>query len=126
MAEQTSRDEYWAGVIRDWRASGFTQKEFCRRLGIAERALNNWLYKSPYRERIARLLAAQAQMPNREEADRFIPVSVVAETGVDKVKADFAAIEVVLGENGPRIAVRPGFDGETLRRVVAALGARPC
>jgi hypothetical protein len=35
------------------------------------------------------------------------------------------AIEVVL-KSGPRIAVTPGFDAETLRRVVAALEPRPC
>jgi lambda repressor-like predicted transcriptional regulator len=61
MAEQESRDEHWAGVITEWRSSGLSQKEFCRRRGIAERALNNWLYKSPYRERIARVLAAREQ-----------------------------------------------------------------
>lgn len=125
MAELESRDEYWAGLITEWRGSGLTQKEFCRRRGIAERALNNWLYKSPYRERIARVLAAKAQTNGHEKALSFVPVSVIATMSPNEPRAAPAAIEIVL-EGGPRIAVRPGFDGDTLRRVVATLQARTC
>ncbi len=85
----------------------------------------NWLYKSPYRERAARVLAARAQVNGHEETPRFVPVSVVAATGVTEERAVSATIEVVLA-GGARIAVAPGFDGETLRRVVAALEARSC
>jgi transposase len=125
MAELGSRDEHWAGVISEWRASGLSQVEFCRRRGISDRALNNWLYKSPYRERAARVLAARAQANGHEETPRFVPVSVVAATGAVDTRTVFAAIEVVLA-SGSRIAVPPGFDEETLRRVVAALETRPC
>jgi lambda repressor-like predicted transcriptional regulator len=125
MAEHGSRDEQWADVITHWRASGLSQKEFCRRREISDRTLNNWLYKSPYRERVARILAARSQTKLDAEAPRFLPVAVLSASTDTDSHPDWATIEVVL-KSGPRIAVRPGFDAETLRRVVAALEDRPC
>jgi len=125
MAEHGSRDEHWADVVSQWRASGLSQKEFCRRRDISDRALNNWLYKSPYRERVARILAARSQAKLDAETPRFLPVAVLSATPVADSQASCATIEVVL-PSGPRIAVMPGFDAETLRRVVAVLEARTC
>ena len=125
MAEHGSRDEHWADVVTQWRASGLSQKEFCQRRGISDRALNNWLYKSPYRERVARILAARSQGDLATETPRFLPVAVLGTTEAPPSQAACAPIEVVL-PSGPRIAVTPGFDAETLRRVVAALEARSC
>jgi hypothetical protein len=125
MAEHGSRDEYWADVVSQWRASGLTQKEFCRRRDISDRALNNWLYKSPYRERVARILAARSQAKPDVETSRFLPVAVLGATTETGSHDACATIEVVL-KSGSRIAVTPGFDAETLRRVVAALEPPTC
>jgi hypothetical protein len=38
---------------------------------------------------------------------------------------DRTGVEIVLGP-GRRIVITPGFDSETLRRVVAVLEDRPC
>jgi lambda repressor-like predicted transcriptional regulator len=125
MAEHGSRDEQWADVVSQWRASGLSQKEFCRRRDISDRALNNWLYKSPYRERVARILAARSQNKIDAETPRFLPVTVLSATRETDSHRACATIEVVL-PSGSRIAVTPGFDAETLRRVVAVLEARTC
>jgi lambda repressor-like predicted transcriptional regulator len=125
MAEHGSRDEHWADVVTEWRESGLSQKEFCQRRGISDRALNNWLYKSPYRERVARILAARSQGDLVTQTPRFLPVAVLDPTTATHAQVTSAAIEVVL-KSGPRIAVTPGFDAETLRRVVAVLESRPC
>jgi lambda repressor-like predicted transcriptional regulator len=125
MAEQQERDERWADVVSEWRASGLSQREFCLRRGISDRALNNWLYKSPYRERVAQILAARSQGDHQAETPRFMPVSVVAATEDTEAKSLATPIEVVL-QSGLRIAVTPGFDAETLRRVVSVLESRPC
>lgn len=125
MAEHGSRDEHWADVVTQWRASGLSQKEFCQRRGISDRALNNWLYKSPYRERVARILAARSQGDLATESPRFLPVTVLGTTEATPSQTASATIEVVL-PGGPRIAVTPGFDAETLRRVVAVSEARSC
>lgn len=107
MAELESRDEHWASVISEWRASGLSQVEFCRRRGITDRALNNWLYKSPYRERAARVLAARARGNGHEETPRFVPVSVGAATDVAEERTVSAAIEVVLARKQGRPHGRP-------------------
>ena len=125
MAEHGSRDEHWADVVSQWRASGLSQKEFCRRRDVSDRALNNWLYKSPYRERVARILAARSQDKLDAQTPRFLPVAVLSATPEADSEASRATIEVVL-KSGSRIAVTPGFDAETLRRVVAVLEARTC
>jgi hypothetical protein len=54
-----------------------------------------------------------------------MPVSVVAATEDTEAKSLATPIEVVL-QSGLRIAVTPGFDAETLRRVVSVLESRPC
>ena len=61
MAEHCSRDEHWADMVTQWRASGLSQKKFCRRQAISKRASHNWLYKSPYRDRVARILAGRSR-----------------------------------------------------------------
>ena len=127
MALLGSRDEHWADLVMECRASGLSQKEFCRRRGISDRALNNWLYKSPYRERVARILAARSREIPNTETPRFVPVAVLTDDRPTKApKAGMAAaIEVVL-PGGPRIIVTTGFDAETFRRVVEALEDRQC
>jgi len=127
MASLGVRDEYWADLVMEWKASGLSQKEFCRRRGISDRSFNNWLYKSPYRERVARILAARSHETPNAETPRFLPVAVLGEDRhTDTPQASAApAIEVVL-RSGPRIVVTAGFDAETLRRVVEALEVRPC
>jgi lambda repressor-like predicted transcriptional regulator len=122
MAEHGSRDEHWADVVSEWRASGLSQMEFCRRRGISDRALNNWLYKSPYRERVAQILAARSRGEVAAETPRFVSVSLVRATAATAADAQEVSrsIEVVL-KGGLRIAVTPGFDPATLRQVVAAL-----
>ena len=125
MAEHGSRDEYWADLVSQWRGSGLSQKEFCRRRDISDRALNNWLYKSPYRERVTRILAARSQGKLDAETARFLPVAVLSATPDTASRASCATIEVVL-KSGSRIAVTPGFDAQTLRRVVAALESPTC
>lgn len=122
MAGAGKRDEHWADMVSQWRASGLSQMEFCRRQGISNRALNNRLYKSPYRERVARILAARSQGDVHAEPPRFVPVSLVRATTATDASVVPGSIEVVL-KSGPRIAVTAGFDPETLRQVVAALEA---
>ena len=107
-------------MVSQWRASGLSQKEFCGQRGISDRALNNWLYKSPYRERVAQILAARSQEELVTEKPRFLPVSMLSATATSDVQAvsAAAAIEVVL-PSGPRIAVDPGVrhrDTQACRR----------
>jgi hypothetical protein len=125
MAKRGNRDEYWATLISEWRVSGLSQLEFCRRRGISDRALNNWLYKSPYRERMTQVLAARTRDNPQEEPPKFVPVTLVPASRVIEPRGIPASIEVVL-KSGTRIVVSPGFDDEMLRRVLTVLAVRPC
>jgi hypothetical protein len=61
--------------------------------------------------------------PNPSTA--FLPVRLAETLTVAQPPTDRVAIEVVLAA-GRRVAVTPGFDEETLRRVVAALESARC
>ena len=77
------------GEEPEWKASGLSQKEFCRQRSLSDRALNNWLYKSPYRERVAQILAARSEVKPSAETPRFLPVSLLSEDRVDQRQLHF-------------------------------------
>jgi hypothetical protein len=54
-----------------------------------------------------------------------VRVTLVSASRVIEPRAVPTASEVVV-KSGSRIVVPPGFDEDTLRRVVAVLEARPC
>jgi hypothetical protein len=96
--------------------------------------MQGWVYKTP----LKRAIEAVRRQGTGEVADAslevtpagpppsvaFLPVRF-AEDVVPQRPADHPAIEVILGR-GRRVAVGPGFDEETLRRVVVALESGPC
>ena len=133
MSQRSDRAAHWAQIIHEYRQSRLTQPEFCRQRGIALGALKNWLYKAPYRQAVEqRLLQTTPPVavpkPPRRSA-RFVPVALAADslltTPVSREgkPAAASALEVRLG-SGRVISVAPGFDPETLRRLVALLEDR--
>jgi hypothetical protein len=120
----------WAELIDEWRRSGLSLPEFCRRHGLRRGTMQNWVYKPAFRRvaedarRASRVRsdapAAAAEPP--APAPAFLPARLAGITAPPPGPTDHSAIEVVLGERR-RVAVGPGFDPETLRRVVATLEA---
>jgi hypothetical protein len=107
----------WPNHIAQWRLSGLTQAEFCSRRGLSLPTFRYHLYK-PSR-------GSGSPGPAREAATNgtplFLPVVCPPVTQPGGLLASPAsAIEVILTD-GLRIAVTPGFDPQTLRRVVDAL-----
>ena len=91
----------WAGLVRRWRASGRTAREFSAGEGLNPSTLLWW----------------SSQVGREAEAPAsFVEVALPASVASDNV------IEIVVRE-GVRIRVGAGFDAELLRRVVAALEA---
>jgi GTP cyclohydrolase III len=96
--------------------------------------MQGWIYKTPLKRAIEATHrqgsgkiakpAPGATLAESPPAVTFLPVRF-AQATVTRHPADHAAIEVVLG-GGRRLAIRPGFDEETLRRVVVALESEPC
>jgi transposase len=98
------RDQRWRIIIGRWRRSGLSVRAFCRRENIKEPQFYWWRRKL-------------------EQADQqktaFLPVHVVADEAPDPAAR---GVEVVLA-NGRCLRVRPGFDADTLVKLVDLLEA---
>jgi len=100
---------YWQGVIDSWRVSGLGEIEFCRRHAISVTKFKWWRKRVKGRE------------PEHPAAG-FVPLHVRREAGNPAVKP---GIEVVTA-GGLVIRVHPGFDADTLARVVEVVEAVSC
>ena len=101
-------EQYWRSQVEAWRSSGLTQSEYCRRGGVHWYGFRYWKSK----------LDLEAAGEPRAAGANLVAVKVPARVG-----SDAAEIGIRVG-GGHLIEVRPGFDTETLRRVLAAFGVR--
>jgi hypothetical protein len=106
----------WPNLIAQWRLSGLTQAEFCTRRGISLPNFRYHLYKPSRRSLSPGSLPETAT----DGIPLFLPVVCSPAPQPSSVPPAISPIEVVLGD-GVRVAVAPGFDPQTLRRVVDAL-----
>jgi hypothetical protein len=95
-------------MVAALRASGETPAAFARRHGLHEVRVQRWV------ARVGR--TSRSTSPASPVA--FAPVRVTA------APRSTAGLEVVIG--GAVVRVGHGFDGDLLRRVVAALGEASC
>ena len=97
--------------------------------------MQGWVYKSALKQAIetarhkerghATKASQQSTLVEPNASPAFLPVRLTETLAVAQPPTDRAAIEVVLAA-GRRVAVAPGFDEETLRRVVLVLESRRC
>ena len=128
MARQRFRAAEWAVFIDEWNASGLNLPEFCRRRGLSRGTMQGWVYKPALKRaientrRAGQVTGAKAspEAAPSVPSSAFVPVRLAQVTASSPEPTGRAPIEVVLGA-GRRIVVGPGFDPETLRRVVATL-----
>jgi hypothetical protein len=111
----------WPRLLAQWRLSGLTQAEFCARRGLSLPAFRYHLYK-PHRSGSPGPIAPTAAA---DATPLFLPVVCSPASQPDRAPSAAAPLEVILGD-GLRIAVAPGFDPQTLRRIVEALRQPPC
>jgi hypothetical protein len=109
----------WRAIFDDHRRSGLTQAEFCRRRGISLHSFRKRRYARPAPDSRGAEPAAPAERP------RLVPVTLVADVSAPEVPADAADPLVLILDGRRRIAVAPGFDPATLRRLLDALEGRP-
>jgi hypothetical protein len=118
MPRGRTLDLRWNALLNDFRRSGLTQAEFCKRRDISIHSFRKHLYRVP---------APKLPPPNHPATNattHFLPVTVLP----DPIPATAAApqpLELLLG-NGRRIAVAPGFDPHTLRQLIAVVEEPPC
>ena len=109
MSKRSDRDPQlerrWRDLIRRWRNSDLTVRDFCADHDISEPSFYAW------RRELARRDQAQAA----PATPTFVPVRV----------APAAGIEVVL-TTGVIVRVPAGADPSLVAQLVMALGAEPC
>ncbi len=119
MPRSRTIDPRWDALLNDFRRSGLTQAEFCRRREISLPSFRNHLYK-PNRSK-------SPSSNDRSAAGvgpRFLPVSIIPDP-TPSIPVSQPHLEFILS-NGRRIAVAPGFDPQTLRHLIAVVEERPC
>ena len=115
----------WAALIDEWQDSGLSLPAFCERRGLNPGTMRGWISKRGHRRAIdqaRREAHAGRVLDERAPEPAFLPVRLTAPIPIATAAP---GVEIVLGPTR-RIAVAPGFDSETLRRVVAVLEDRPC
>jgi hypothetical protein len=112
-------DLRWKSLIPEFRRSGLTQAEFCRRRQISLHSFRKHLYPPrPSRP------TPSDDCPPAIAALHFLPVTIRPDP-IPAIEGSPSHLELILS-NGRRIAVPPGFDPQTLRRLVTVLEGPPC
>jgi hypothetical protein len=116
------REAHWREVLERWRRSGLPKTEFSGRESISPDVLAWWQAPIHKRDQVRRRRApAPRPRPGgAPEQPTFVPVRVVQ----PPPPPSWAPLEVLAG--GGVVRVRPGFDGETLGRLLATLEGRAC
>ena len=114
-----------AALIDQWRQSGLSLPAFCAPRGVSAKTMSGWIHKPAHRAAIERARSeAVAAQVSHQAKPAFLPVRVTDARTRARTPGR-AGLAIVIGA-GRRVVVRPGFDAETLRRVVAVLEDRPC
>jgi hypothetical protein len=109
----------WNAILSDFRRSGLTQADFCRQRNISLASFRYHFYK-PLSPKPAPSVAHSSANPDHH----FLPVTILPDP-ILSITASQPHLELVLS-NGRRIVVAPGFDTQTLRRLIAVVEERPC
>jgi transposase len=95
MAQQRRSRSEWSALVREWRTSGLTAKEFARRRRLNARSLSWWRWK----------------LGDEVEHVDFVELELACELPSEH------RIEIALG-NGRTVRVPDEFDSATLARVL--------
>jgi hypothetical protein len=109
----------WNAIVSDFRRSGLTQADFCRQRNISLASFRYHFYK-PLSPKPARSDARSSASSD----NHFLPVTILPDP-ILSTTASQPHFELILS-NGRRIAVAPGFDTQTLRRLIAVVEEPPC
>jgi hypothetical protein len=115
MASKRTSAE-WAKLVREWKVSGLTAREFSKRKGLNPQTLSWWKWRLG-----AEVSSRKPAVPKPPKRAALVPVQVVA---VDSRVSAETPVEVVLGEVVVR--VRRGFDAGTLARVLDVVEGEEC
>ena len=126
-----AKERHWRRMVRQWRKSGLSVREFCDWQGLSEPCFYAWRRELAKRDREAAAAVpgigrsrggrpVKQNGPSRTAVAEFLPVQVVADGGRDAVGNSSGpdGIEVHL-PGGVRLMIRSGCDRALLRDVIA-------
>ena len=102
--------QQWEELVRDYEASGQSQRAFCAARGIGQSSLRYW------KRRLEQ--GSGAEGAPIAQGPRLVPVKLVEDASAS---ADSGLAVVMPG--GVRVEIARGFDAPTLACVLATLGA---
>lgn len=114
MQKSERKEQEWREIVERWAGSGMSVRAFCEERGLSEPSFYAWRRTLAARDRLAR--------------EQFVPVrvtpaapdSVLEATATATVENAASALQLLVG-GGRRLLIGPGFDGPTLRRLLALL-----
>jgi len=138
-----AKERHWRRIVRHWRRSGLSARDFCDCQGLSEHSFYGWRRELALRDREAASGTTPSSAKSAEDGPQrgagrasggvFVPVRVVtdAEPQAPGSSLRTDGIEVRL-PSGTRLLVSPGCDRALLRDVIACCGgmsredAPPC
>jgi transposase len=127
--QETRRSAFWRAHIGGWRKSGESIRGYCRTHGLSESGFHAWKRELSRREEAepdSRRGSGNRTAPPSEGRILFAEVPSVANGHADgSVRTEGALLEVAVCR-GRAVRVWPGFDGETLSRVLRVLEGGAC
>jgi hypothetical protein len=106
MPLASSAASRWQAIIDEFRRSGLTQAEFCRQRDLSLQTFRKYLYGS-------------GPVAKTTPVVEFLPVTTPSNTP-KAPRRDHDPLIVILADNR-RVAVAPGFDADTLRRLIETI-----
>jgi len=102
---RSNKEQFWRQMVRQWRSSGLSVRDFCAQREISEPSFYGWRRTITQRD---------------AEAARFVPVHVIPDDKLAAKGASGQGLELLLS-GGRVLRIGPDFDGPTLRRLLALL-----
>jgi hypothetical protein len=116
-----SKERFWRTMVRQWRQSDLSIRDFCAEHQLAEPNFYAWRRTIAQRDLEARRQRGHGERRRAKAAQAvFVPVHVTDLPGLPAVPA----LEVVFSR-GRILRVPGGFDAVTLRQLLAVLEETP-
>jgi len=113
----------WAERVEQWRSSGLSQSEFCRRQGLALATFNRKAVAL-----VGKSVRSGAAAEPSEEPPHWLEVRMSGQRpgGAGESAVSLGeGFEVAL-DGGWRVRLGPQFDADGLRRLIGVLESLPC
>ena len=118
------KERFWRRMLRHWRRSGLSGRDFCGEHGLSEPSFYAWRRQIAERDR--ERSAGRAQRAARRQPQPAQPAFVRVALAAPVVEpTPPAALELVLAK-GRVLRVGVGFDAELLRQLLRVLEEPPC